>query len=287
MYTHLFFDVDDTLLDFAAGEHYSLSALFQSLALGPFDEVFATYRTINRALWDASERGEIGVEDLMNARFTELLAAFHLTGDGSKIDEQFRANLAADDFSMPGARELLADLHHDYTIAIATNGIATTQEARLCRADMWSYIDASFVSNEIGVQKPDVRFFEAMLTLPRFSKATSLMIGDSLTSDMEGARRFGMPRCWYNPERKPLPTLPIDYIIDDFDDLRRLLQWQQPTRVALTNDSQTLYFVGEGPLPTPTQDLHETAEKMREAGYLATTLAEAAITLSTLPQSVK
>lgn len=277
MYTHLFFDVDDTLLDFPAGELYSLSRLFEELSLSPYDEVQATYTKINRALWDASERGEIGVEALMSERFTQLLAAFELAGDGQALDELFRARLAEDDFSIAGVRDMLERLHKQYTIAIATNGIATTQEARLTRAGLWPYIDATFVSNEIGVQKPDVRFFEPMMALEGFDKSRALMIGDSLTSDMEGARRFGMPRCWYNPLQKPLPTVPVHYIISDYAQLERLLAWQSPIRVRLVHPdfAQDRYFVGEGELPQIVSDPHEMVQKMHEAGFLDTTLASA------------
>lgn len=283
MYTHLFFDVDDTLLDFAAGEHHSLTALFSSLALAPYDEVFMTYSQINRALWDASERGEIGVEALMSARFTQLLAAFHLAGDGQVLDDLFRERLADEDFSVPGVREVLARLHTQYTIAIATNGIATTQQKRLVRAGLWQYVDASFVSNEIGVQKPDVRFFEPMLALSGFSKAKGLMIGDSLSSDMTGAMRFGMPRCWYNPKQKPLPDLPIHYIISDYTELERLLAWDKPIRVCVEQDGVQRYFVGQAEIPQKVEGLQEMAQKMHEAGFLATTLKEADIVV-TLPE---
>ena len=233
MYYDLLFDVDDTLLQFEKGQHDALRTIFKTYGVS-YEEGLETFQSISRSLWEAAERGDISIQTILTTRFTKWLEAFELEGDGVALDEQFRASLSTKDYQFPGARQLLERLAPSYRLSIVTNGVGETQKQRLQASSLDDYFPHRFISSEIGVQKPHVEFFEAVFhQLPSFQAERALVIGDSLTSDMEGARRAGLASCWFNPNGKPLPSLPIDYVIASYDELERLLRWNEPVRVRL------------------------------------------------------
>ena len=94
------------------------------------------------------------------------------------------------------------------TLAVISNGLGEVVYARLARLDLSDYFDAVVVSSEVGVAKPSPAIFEAAFErLGSPDKATTLMVGDSLSSDIAGGTAFGIDTCWYNPHhRRPAAT---------------------------------------------------------------------------------
>ena len=274
-YKTLLFDVDDTLLDFKKGERYALSEIFSTYGITPYERGYATYQAINSSLWRAAEEGEITVDEIFLVRFVRFLEDLHIQDDGVKLDERFRNYVAEKDFSFDGCYDLLARLAPHYELAIVTNGHKTMQEPRLKKAHLYDFFSHIFISADIGVQKPDIRFFEAVEQgMPNLQHETTLIIGDSLTSDMEGGRRFGIATCWYNPNHLPLPKEPVDYIIANYNELEQLLLWQDEMRIAIAQDNSTecLYFVGElQELPKLAVDFNEAVAEIKALGFLPTT----------------
>lgn len=276
LYTDLLFDVDDTLLQFKKGEEAALRTIFADYGVD-YADGFETFRTISSALWQAAEAGEITVPMILETRFTKWLDAYQLEGDGVALDERFRSLLAADDYSFDGAYDMLRRLERHHRLSIVTNGVGNTQDARLKRSNLDSFFAYRFVSSEIGVQKPDERFFEAVNeTIPEFQAERALVIGDSLTSDMEGARRAGIPSCWFNPERALIPNQPIDYIIHDYADLERLVTWQEPVRIRIDHyqlEEERIY-VGDRSMIDDLMWLegwHAVEKELHALGFLRTT----------------
>jgi len=129
------------------------------------------------------------------------------------IADAFIAGLAAHGELFPGAREVLVELHHTATLAVISNGLGEVVYARLDRLDLSDYFDAVVVSSEVGVAKPDPAIFDAVFDqLGHPDKATALMVGDSLSSDIAGGRAFGIDTCWYNPHhRQPAAADTLTY----------------------------------------------------------------------------
>ena len=120
---------------------------------------------------------------------------------------------------MPQAKQLLADLSASHDIYVVTNGIAKTQHRRLNESGLAPYFTNVFASETVGVQKPNPGFFDYVAhNIQGFSKDQSLVIGDSLTSDIKGANLYGLDSVWFNPTHQPntirlKPTYEIEHLL--------------------------------------------------------------------------
>mgnify|MGYP003444703653 FL=1 len=198
-YKKLYFDVDDTLIDFKAAEKVALPALFKEYQMDFTEEVEVYYKTLNRQLWLALERGEITREQLMNRRFGETMRYFGQSINGREMDERYRELLVDTVVLIEGAEQVLSELSKDYELYIVTNGVLETQLARIRAANITSYFKRIFVSEETGYQKPQIEFFNYVFSnVKNFEKSTSLIIGDSITADIMGGFNAGIDTCWFN-----------------------------------------------------------------------------------------
>ena len=132
---------------------------------------------------------------------------------------------ARGDALLPGALELVRDLSAQYELYIVTNGNAATQKTRLERSGLMDYVNSYFVSEDAGAAKPDVRYFDYVFSrIPGFGKEEALLIGDSLTSDMQGAKNVGIDSLWYCPQGGEAPEgLAITYRAGSFEEMQELL----------------------------------------------------------------
>ena len=117
-------------------------------------------------------------------------------------------------------------LYGKYKLYLASNGTAVVQKGRMTSADLYPYFEESFVSQELGHNKPSLEYFQAAFALiPDFDPAECLMVGDSLTSDILGGKRAGLRTVWVNPHHKTAPeALKPDYEIEKLADLPALLE---------------------------------------------------------------
>ena len=205
-YDVLLFDADDTLLDFGACEQAALYATFARFQL-PFSSADEErFHAINDVLWSRYEQGVISRETLRQTRFAQLFAHMGIKQDALVFEEAYQQALSLGHALMPQARELLRSLYGHVRLVIASNGVCATQHRRLADAGIRDCFDAVFLSEEIGARKPDERFFEIILDkLGQPERRRCLMIGDSLRSDIQGARRAGIDSVWMNPRQESAP----------------------------------------------------------------------------------
>ena len=129
----------------------------------------------------------------------------------------------------PHARETLSLLHKKVPLYGASNGILAIQQARLEKANLTAYFSGLFVSDKIGAEKPDPRFFTFCLQRSGFPAEDVLMVGDSLTADIAGASSVGMDGCWYHPNTAPPPANTIlTHAITDLRQLAGPFVWGAP-----------------------------------------------------------
>lgn len=199
-YHYLIFDLDNTLLDFSQSELHALRSVFTKYGVIFNDETFAVYKEINHELWTKLEEGRIKKETVLNTRFSKFFATQGVQVDGAVVDNEFRCLLESRNDLMPGSTALLARLKDaGYKIYAGTNGVGRTQRERLKNADMTKFFDELYISEEVGFEKPDARFFETIFAKENIKKLDDvLMIGDSLTSDIRGANRVGIDSIWIN-----------------------------------------------------------------------------------------
>ncbi len=208
-YQFLLFDADDTLLDFSKdmSQAFRLTYRHHFEAQQPYKpEFLKVYDNCNTKWWKKFERRECTKQELYVNRFVDFLAETGLTGNPAQINQSYFENLGAGGALFPGALELIQNLSKAFSVYIITNGNAATQKTRLEHSGLTAYIKDCFVSEEAGAAKPDSKYFNyAFSKISNFQKEKAIVIGDSLTSDILGAKNAGLPCLWYNPSHLPNP----------------------------------------------------------------------------------
>lgn len=206
-YDVILFDADDTLYDYGLAESHALSHAFNHFGLpAGAQDYAASYQEINHALWKDLEQGKISSAALRVERFNRLFAANQLELDPEAFSETYLRYLGEGTFLIQGAVELCGALS-DFRLAIITNGIKEVQTSRIQGSPLKEVFEQVIISEEAGSQKPETGIFDyAFARLGISDKARVLIVGDSLTSDIQGGIHYGIDTCWFNPLGKPNPT---------------------------------------------------------------------------------
>lgn len=222
-YTHLFFDLDDTLLDFKATERKSFIQLMVDNGL-PFSEgILERYNQINQSVWQDLEKHLISSAEVKVRRFELFCREFGYAIDPGELSRQYLANLGKGVDRVEGADDLLCRLAGKYNLALITNGLSVVQNPRIKRSGFDQIFSAITISEEVGVSKPSNAFFEiAWERAGKPEKAKTLVVGDSLSSDMKGGIDFGMDTCWFNPHGLK-GGMPVTYEIRSLPELLPIL----------------------------------------------------------------
>jgi 2-haloacid dehalogenase len=225
-YTWLLFDADGTLFDYDQAERFALERTFQQIGY-PFEPHYLpTYREINAQIWLDFEQGKISQEKLKTRRFELLLDTIHIPANPQELSATYLVNLANGAYLMDGAEEILKKLWGRFYLAIITNGLTEVQRPRFEKSAIRPYISAIIISEEVGVAKPDKQIFDiAFEKMNHPAKHEVLLIGDSLTSDIQGGKNYGIDTCWFNPERKPgNPMITSTFEIQQLNELLGILE---------------------------------------------------------------
>jgi 2-haloacid dehalogenase len=221
IYDVFLFDLDDTLFDFRETEK---RAFFNSFHSNGFPnglmDYRASYNTISKELWNDLEQGHISLTELKTERFKRLFIQHSLDIDSKVFGQEYLKNLAKEVHLIEGVTEMLASLKGS-RLAILTNGFQEVQLARIAGSVLKDSFEAIITSEETGYQKPQVKIFEYIFNkLQITEKSRVLMIGDSLTSDIQGGNNYGIDTCWYNPQQKKNSTAARPtYEIHNWDEL--------------------------------------------------------------------
>jgi len=222
----IFFDLDDTLLDFHRAEAESLRRTLPEFGIEPTQAVLDRYHEINISQWKLLEEGKLSRPQVLLRRYELLFSELGVSASAEAVCETYERNLAFGHWFIPGAEELLEQLVPRYDLYLATNGTAAVQHSRLKSAGLERYFKRIFISEEVGADKPDAEYFRRCFAIiPDFDPACAVMVGDSLTSDIRGGRNVGIRTCWFNPAHKPVqPELAPDFEIHTLMDLPALLE---------------------------------------------------------------
>lgn len=221
----LLLDVDDTLLDFKMTQDNALKKAFEKHDIALTDQVYERYNEINHGLWKQYELGEIDRDTVLFTRFGRLFQELGIDMDGVEFEHDYQSFLSEGAFLIEGALPLVNYLHDHYDLYIVTNGVASTQRKRLQSSGLDRYMKDVFISESLGYQKPDIRFFqECFKEIPNFEADKAMIIGDTLSSDILGGNNAGITTCWYNPSHSKNHTnAVVDIEIHQLEDLYEFL----------------------------------------------------------------
>ncbi|MCX7711138.1 MAG: YjjG family noncanonical pyrimidine nucleotidase [Clostridia bacterium] len=225
-YEVILLDADGTLFDFEMAESHALEKLFEYYKFSEsYDILTEKYKKINIQLWKDLELGKITSKELKIQRFRRLFSECSLDADFCEVSSAYVNFLSEGTFLLEGAEELCKYLSGKYRLVIITNGIKEVQYARLENSLINRYIQHLIVSEEANSQKPDKGIFEyTFKKIQHTEKNSTLILGDSLSSDIQGGINFGIDTCWYNPGHDPnIKGLPVTYEIHHLLDLKKIL----------------------------------------------------------------
>ena len=224
-YTTLLFDVDNTLLDFDANEAESFRSMILELGERYTEECYQTYKKLNTELWRRLERRELTIEEVVNNRFAILMRHYGREVDGQQWETVYRRYLNRGIQQIPYVHQVLKELQKSYRLYVITNGMEETQEFRMKHANLVPYFQDFFISERIGANKPSKEFFDYVKEhIVDFQASDTLVIGDSLTSDIKGGVDAGMDTCWFTRDQQAEPKEAIPtYIIHELPEIFSVL----------------------------------------------------------------
>ena len=226
MIEFLFLDLDDTILDFHKAERIALSGTIRSFGIEPTEEVLGRYHVINKWHWEQLELGTMTRAEVLLGRFAMLFEERGITVDPEAVARAYEKNLGIGHWFLPGAEEAVETLSKKYRLFLASNGTASVQKGRMTSANLYRFFEKVFVSQEIGHNKPSKAYFDACFAaIPDFDPEKAMIVGDSLSSDIQGGINAGIKTCWVNPKHAPAnPHIPADYEIESITQLEALLE---------------------------------------------------------------
>lgn len=227
VYKYLLWDIDDTLIDFKASEKVALRKCFDAHGVDLTDEDITVYSRINQEYWKLLEHGKVEKTSMLVRRFDDFIKYLSIDGvEGRVINEAYQVGVGDYAVMYHGAYEICEQLRVTKKQYAITNGTAVAQERKLEHTGLGKIFEEVFISDLVGYQKPDVRFFEyVMQQIPDFKVDEALVIGDSLSSDMKGANNAGLDCCWFNPNgmENTDGSLRIDYEIKSLEEIFRVI----------------------------------------------------------------
>lgn len=202
MYQIYLLDIDNTLLDFDATEIKSFHTLLNSYEITYEEELFTQYKKINKNFWALLEQGKVDKDTVRTGRFIEFFGSLNLSYNADEAERRYQSYLSDGADMMPNAKETLINLKEaGKKIYSASNGVYETQVKRLKTAGLYDYFEEMFVSEKIGYEKPYRSFFDYCFDhIKDFDVEKTIMVGDSLTSDIQGAINSGIDSCFYDPK---------------------------------------------------------------------------------------
>ncbi|MDD6190199.1 MAG: YjjG family noncanonical pyrimidine nucleotidase [Firmicutes bacterium] len=226
----ILWDVDGTLLDFKAAESAAIKSLFEEFSLGTCSEnMLQRYSQINSSYWQRLEANEITKPQVLVGRFQQFFGEIGVnTAIAEEFNRQYQIRLGDTVVYRDNSIDIIKKLRGKIKQYVVTNGTIVAQKKKLRLSGLGDLMDGIFISDEIGVEKPNRAFFDAVFnTVQPENLSEVIIVGDSLTSDIRGGNNAGILTCWYNPEQKPQPQdYRIDYVISDLHRVLTIIDTQ-------------------------------------------------------------
>ena len=203
-YEFILFDADKTLFDFDYAEEKALEISLTNIGLIYRKAIhLERYRFYNHKAWSDFEKGLTTPDKLKVKRFAEFFGELGIDTNIEQFSEMYLDELSQITRFLPGAEDLLQKLHGKVKMVILTNGLKKVQRRRFSKDWVMQYFDDVIISEEIGCAKPCNEIFDAAFgAVNHTDKNTALMVGDNLSSDIQGGINYGIDTCWFNPTKQ-------------------------------------------------------------------------------------
>lgn len=225
MFKTILFDLDETIFDFKKSEATAVANALKQIGVTPNEKIVKRYSEINESLWKKLEKGEISRQEVLTKRFEILFDELSVDFDSSEMKKIYEKNLSQTGHLIDGAVELLEKIYQKYNLYIVSNGTLSVQLGRIKCSEIGKYFKELFISEVIGSVKPQKPFFDYCFErIPDINLEETLIVGDSLSSDILGGNNAGIKTCWFNPNHQ-INTLgvKVDYEISKLDELLKII----------------------------------------------------------------
>lgn len=223
----ILWDIDGTLLDFHAAEREAIKTLFKQFDIGECtDEMIQRYSKINRTYWERLERGEVTKPQVLVGRFEDFFAIEGIdTSIAPEFNKAYQLSLGDTIVFCDDGYNIVKSLKGKVKQYAVSNGTVVAQTKKLRLSGLGVLFDGVYLSEDLGVEKPNVEFFDKVFDdIGQINKAEVMIIGDSLTSDIRGGNNAGILTCWYNPSNVThSEEYKIDYEITDLHEIYDIL----------------------------------------------------------------
>ncbi len=224
----ILWDIDGTLLNFEAAEKAAIRQCFLNHGLGECtDEMLGRYTKINKKYWERLERGELTKPEVLVGRFQEFFANEGLPVEKAEaLNAEYQVRLGDTICFNDDGYELVQRLNSQVKQYAVTNGTLVAQERKLKKSGLDQLLLEAFISDVIGIEKPNIGFFDYVFDkIGTYKKDEVLIVGDSLTSDMQGGNNAGILCCWYNPQKNSgRADIRIVYEIENLQEIEKILE---------------------------------------------------------------
>ena len=224
MIRNILFDLDNTLFDFDKAEALAVRRTLLELGVDPTPAVVARYSQLNLAQWKLLELGKLTRQEVKLRRYQLLFEELGIRQDPRKAARIYETQLGIGHYFIEGAKELLQELHGT-TASIWSPMALLRTEKPAASSGIQPYFQGIFISEELGADKPNAAYFDACFArIPDFQKEESVIVGDSLTSDIKGGLNAGIRTIWFHPSSAANETgIQPDYELHALKDLPQLL----------------------------------------------------------------
>ncbi|GGI35172.1 YjjG family noncanonical pyrimidine nucleotidase [Staphylococcus capitis] len=203
-YKNILLDFDDTIVDFYDAEEKAFYNMSKHYRHFPSEQDFQHFRKVNQAHWEAFQKNELTKEQVLSHRFTNYFNDYHIKVDGKEADEIFRDELAKAPLKFfDQTIETINQLKNKHSLYIVTNGVTITQQRRIAQTNFNDKFNGIFISEQTGYQKPMPEFFDYIFNkIGDLNREETIIVGDSLTSDVRGGLNANIKTCWFNYREK-------------------------------------------------------------------------------------
>lgn len=228
-YKHLFFDLDHTLWDFEANCRLTLQELYHSMALqekgvtdfGLFHQHYVYH---NKRLWERYQNGFIKADELRWKRMWHSLLEFKIGNEwlAREMSQRFLDALPSRTLLFPHTHEILRYLtEKGYNLHLITNGFEKIQHSKLQHSGLTGYFREVITSEGSNSQKPQKEIFEYALKRASADKSESIMLGDNVEADIQGAINAGIDQVYIN-HLKEEPVVRPTYMVYSLRELETI-----------------------------------------------------------------